>query len=66
MIREQTHNRAVTEAYMIYIPLEIAAFDVPERTFLETRVTETARYTWDLPKGDNDIWRINAYKINYS
>ena len=66
MIHEQTHNRAVTEACMIYILLEIAVFDVPEKTFLETPVIGTARYTWDLLKGDNDIWRINTYKISYS
>ena len=64
-IHEQTNNKAVAEAYMMYIPLEIAAFSVPEKTFLETRVTGTGRYTWDLLKGDDDIWRINAYKISY-
>ena len=50
---------------MIYILLEIAVFDVPEKTFLETRDIGTARYTLDLLKGDNDIWRINTYKISY-
>jgi hypothetical protein len=64
-IHEQTYDRAVAEAYMIYITLEIAAFNVPVKTFFETRVTGTARYTWDLLKGDDDIWRINAYKISY-
>ena len=64
-IHEQTNNKAVAEAYMMYIPLEIAAFNVPVKTFFETRVTGTARYTWDLLKGGDDIWRINAYKISY-
>ena len=65
-IHEQTHNRAVAEAYIIYIPIEIAVFDVSEKTFLETGLTGTARYTWGLLKSDYDIWRINPYKISFS
>ena len=64
-IHEQTNERAVAEAYMMYIPLEIAAFNVPEKTRVETQVTGTARYTWDLLKGKDDIWRIDSYTISY-
>ena len=44
-IHEQTHDRTVAKAYMMYMPLEIAAFNVAEKTSLETQITGTARYT---------------------
>ncbi|MFT5484869.1 MAG: hypothetical protein ACI9UU_001077 [Candidatus Azotimanducaceae bacterium] len=65
-ILEQAGERAVAEAYMLYIPMEIAAFNVPEKSLLETRITGTARYVWNLLKGDDEIWRIEAYTIRYN
>jgi hypothetical protein len=47
------------------MPLEIAAFNLPAKSFLETRITGTARYTWSLLKGDDGIWRIDSYRIVY-
>ncbi|MDA9941512.1 nuclear transport factor 2 family protein [Luminiphilus sp.] len=65
VIQEQDPNRAKAEAYIMYMPLEIAAFNLPEKSFLETRITGTARYTWSLLKGDDGIWRIDSYRIAY-
>ena len=64
-IQEQDPNRATAEAYIMYMPLEIAAFNLPEKSFFETRITGTARYTWSLLKGDDGIWRIDSYRIAY-
>lgn len=64
-IQEQDPDRATAEAYILYMPLEIAAFNLPAKSFLETRITGTARYTWSLLKGDDGIWRIDSYRIVY-
>lgn len=64
-IQEQTSDRAVAEAYMLYIPMEIAAFNVGEKTQNETRITGTARYLFNLLKGGDGTWRINNYTITY-
>jgi hypothetical protein len=64
-IQEQTSDRAVAEAYMLYIPMEIAAFNVGEKTQNETRITGTARYLFNLLKGGDCTWRINSYTITY-
>ena len=50
---------------MTWAPQEIAAFNLPEKSFVETRITGTARYTWSLLKGDDGIWRIERYRIAY-
>ena len=65
IVQEQSAKRATAEAYIMYMPLEIAAFNKPEKSFLETRVTGTARYTWNLLKADDGVWRIDAYQISY-
>ena len=64
-VQAQDSDRATAEAYVMYMPLEIAAFNLPEKSFLETRITGTARYTWSLLKGDDGIWRIERYRIAY-
>lgn len=64
-IHEQTDKRAIAEAYILYMPLEIAAFNIPEKTFSETGITGTARYTWNLLKADDETWLIDSYRISY-
>lgn len=64
-IQQQTNDRAVAETYILYIPMEVAAFNVPEKSLTETRITGTARYLFNLLKGDDGIWRIDDYSITY-
>jgi hypothetical protein len=64
-ILEQSDQHATAEAYVMYMPLEIAAFNIHEKTLMGARVTGTARYTWNLVKGEDTIWRIDSYKIAY-
>lgn len=64
-IQQQSADRAVAETYMLYVPMEIAAFNVPEKSLTETRITGTARYLFNVLKGDDGIWRIDEYRITY-
>ena len=64
-IKQQTSDRAIAEAYMLYVPREIAALNNAEKTLTETRITGTARYSFNLLKGDDSIWRIDSYTIIY-
>ena len=65
-VKQQTADRAVAQTYILYIPLEIAALTVPARSLKETRITGTARYLFNLLKGDDGIWRIEHYSITYN
>ena len=64
-IQEQTSDRALAETYMLYIPMEIADFNDGEKTQNETKITGTARYVFNLLKGDDGTWRIDNYTITY-
>jgi len=64
-VTHQTTTQASAECYVIYVPLEIAALNSPETTRLETRITGTARYRFDMLKGQDGQWRINNYLITY-